>query len=65
MTHRKPPALFCAALEVALAQLSVTLKEAQDHLDKGEDFAAVGTLTTLDELVADLNVALRLYRRNR
>lgn len=65
MTDRKPPALFRPALEVALAQLIVTLKETQDYLDKGEDLAAIGTLITLDDLVADLNAALRLYRRNR
>ena len=65
MTDRKPPALFRAALEVALAQLIATLKEAQNYLGNGEDLAAIGTLVTLDELVADLNAALRLYRRNR
>ena len=62
---RKPPALFRSALEIALVQLATTLKEAQDYLDKGEDLAAIGTLITLDDLVADLNAALRLYRRNR
>ncbi|MGC2468014.1 MAG: hypothetical protein WA517_22680 [Candidatus Acidiferrum sp.] len=65
MIDRKPPALFRAALEVALVQLMMTLKEAQDYLDAGEDLAAIGTLVTLDELVADLNATLRLYRRNR
>jgi hypothetical protein len=65
MTDRKPPALFRAALEVALVQLIATLTEAQDYLDKGEDLAAIGTFITLDDLVADLNAALRLYRRNR
>ncbi|MGH9808303.1 MAG: hypothetical protein ACRD9W_13770 [Terriglobia bacterium] len=65
MTDRKPPALFRAALEVALVQLLMTLKEAQAYLDAGEDLAAIGTLVTLDDPVADLNAALRLYRRNR
>lgn len=65
MNSRKPPAIFRAALEVALVQLLMTLTEAQEYLDKGEDLAAIGTLVTLDDLVADLNAALRLYRRNR
>ena len=65
MIDRKPPAIFRASLEVALVQLLITLKEAEDYLDKGEDLAAIGTLVTLDDLVADLNAALRLYRRNR
>jgi len=64
MTDRKPPAIFRASLEVALVQLLMRLKEAQEYLDKGDDRAAIGTLVTLDELVADLNAALRLYRRN-
>ncbi len=65
MTDRKPPALLRAALEVALVQLLTTLNEAREYLDKGEDLAAIGTLIALDEQVADLNAALRLYRRNR
>ena len=65
MTDRKPPAIFRATLEVALVQLLFTLKEAQEYFDKGEDLAAIGTLIALDDLVADLNAALRLYRRNR
>ena len=65
MTNRKPPAIFRTALNVALVQLIVTLKEAEEYLDAGEDLAAIGTLVNLDELVADLNAALRLYRRNR
>lgn len=65
MTDRKPPAIFRATLEVALVHLLMTLREAQDYLDKDEDLAAIGTLVTLDDLVADLNAALRLYRRNR
>ena len=65
MTDRKPPAIFRAALEVALVQLLMTLKEAQEYLDANQDLAAIGTLTNLDDLVADLNAALRLYRRNR
>jgi len=65
MTDRKPPAIFRATLEVALVQLIVTLKEAEGYLDAGQDLAAIGTLVSLDDLVADLNAALRLYRRNR
>lgn len=65
MNSRQPPALFRTALNIALVQLIVTLKEAEGYLDAGEDLAAIGTLTMLDELVADLNAALRLYRRNR
>lgn len=45
---------------IALVALILTLKEAEEHLDKGEDLAAIGTLVGLDELVADLNAALRL-----
>lgn len=65
MTDRKPPAIFRTTLEIALVQLLTTLKEAQDDLDKREDLAAIETLIALDEQVADLNAALRLYRRNR
>jgi hypothetical protein len=65
MTDRKPPAIFRTTLEIALVQLVTTLKEAKEYLDKGEDLAAIGTLIALDEQVADLNAALRLYRRNR
>jgi len=65
MTDRKPPAIFRATLEIALIQLLNTLQEAQDYLEKGADLAAIGTLIALDEQVADLNAALRLYRRNR
>jgi len=65
MTDRKPPAIFRTTLEIALVQLLTTLQEAQDYLEKGEDLAAIGTLIALDEQVADLNAALRLYRRNR
>ncbi len=64
MTDRKPPAIFRSALAVAIAQLHHTLSEAQQYLDKGQDLAAIGSLLTLDEQVADLNAALRLYRRN-
>ena len=65
MSNRQPPAIFRAALSVALVHLLMTLKEAQGYLDAGQDLAAIGTLTSLDDLVADLNAALRLYRRNR
>jgi hypothetical protein len=65
MTNRKPPEIFRTTLNIALLQLLMTLKEAQGYLDGGEDLAAIGTLIPLDELVADLNAALRLYRRNR
>ena len=65
MTNRKPPEIFRTTLNIALLQLIMTLKEAQSYLDGGEDLAAIGTLIPLDELVADLNAALRLYRRNR
>ena len=65
MNSRKPPEIFRTTLNIALLQLLMTLKEAQGYLDAGEDLAAIGTLVTLDELVADLNAALRLYRRNR
>ena len=65
MSDRKPPAIFRTTLEIALVQLLTTLQEAQEYLDKGEDLAAIGTMIALDEQVADLNAALRLYRRSR
>jgi hypothetical protein len=65
MNTRPPSETFRAAFNIALGQLVVTLKEAQDYLDRGQDLAAIGTLTSLDDLIADLNAALRLYRRNR
>jgi len=65
MTDRKPPKLFPTMVEIALVHLLMTLRDTQDYLDKGEDLDAIGTLVRLDELVADLNAALRLYRRNR
>lgn len=64
MSDRKAPAIFRSALAVAVAQLHQTLSEAQQYLENGQDLAAIGTLVTLDEQVADLNAALRLYRRN-
>jgi hypothetical protein len=63
MTHESET--FRTAFDIALDQLIVTLKEAQDYLGTGQALAAIGTLINLDDLVADLNAALRLYRRNR
>jgi hypothetical protein len=64
MTDNTKSEIFRAALEAALKQLSTTLNEAQSYLDDGQDLATIGTLISLDEQVADLNAALRLFRRN-
>lgn len=63
MTDNTKTEIFRAALDAALRQLSSTLREAQEYLEKGEDLAAIGTLISLDEQVADLNAAFRLFRR--
>jgi hypothetical protein len=54
---------FRAAFDFALDQLIVTLKEAQDYLGGGDDFAALGTLALFDQQAEDMVAALRLFRR--
>lgn len=56
-----PSEPFRAVFDLSLDALILTLKEAQDYLDGGNDLAAIGTLCTLDSHVADLNAALRLF----
>lgn len=63
MTENSKSEIFRAALDAALRQLVMTLREAQEYLEHGEDLAAIGTLVSLDEQVADLNAAFRLFRR--
>lgn len=53
---------FRAVFDLALDRLILTLKEAQGFLDGGNDLEAIGTLHNLDELHADVEAALRLFR---
>jgi hypothetical protein len=53
---------FRAVFDLALDRLIVTLKEAQDYLGGGDDLAAIGTLHNVDELHADIQAALRLFK---
>ncbi len=54
---------YRCAFDFALDALITTLKEAQEYLGKGEDFAAIGTLVIFDERVEDLKAARRLFIR--
>ena len=56
---------FRAVFDLALDRLIVSLKEAQNYLDTGNDLAAIGTLHNLDELHADIRAALRLFKSRR
>jgi hypothetical protein len=56
---------FRAVFDLALDRVILTLKEAQDYLGGGKDLAAIGTLHNLDELHADLQAALRLFKNRR
>jgi hypothetical protein len=56
---------FRAAFDLALNQLVITLREAQDFLAAGEDGAAIGTMLMFDDEAEDLKAALRLFRRAR
>jgi hypothetical protein len=56
---------FHAVFDLALDRLIVTLKEAQDYVGGGDDLAAIGTLHGLDELHADVQAALRLFKSRR
>jgi hypothetical protein len=55
--------IYRRAFDLALGQLILTLKEAQDYLGGGEDLASIGTLTLFDEQAEDMKAALRLFRR--
>ena len=61
--HETEP--FRAVFDLALNRLIVTLREAQDYLATGNDLAAIGTLHCLDELHADIQAALRLFKNRR
>jgi hypothetical protein len=63
MADNTKSAIFRVALEAALQELITTLREAQEYLHNGKDLATIGTLVSLDDQVADLNAALRLFRR--
>lgn len=52
---------FRRAFGFALDNLIVRLKEAQDYLGGGNDMAAIGTLTDIQDRFADLTAALRLF----
>lgn len=56
---------FRAVFDLALDRLIGTLKEAQNYLGGGHDLAAIGTLHDLDELHADIQAALRLFKNRR
>lgn len=49
------------ALDHALNDLTMLLKEAQDYLGSNYNLAAIGTLTIFDEKAEDVKAALRLY----
>jgi hypothetical protein len=67
MTSTHETETFRRAFDVALANLIVRLKEAEDYLGGGNDLAAIGTLIDIDERFGDFKAALRLFiasRRN-
>ena len=67
MTSTHETETFRRAFDVALDNLIVRLKEAQDYLGSGNDLAAIGTLIDIDERFGDFKAALRLFiasRRN-
>ena len=61
MTSTHETETFRRAFDVALDNLIVRLKEAQDHLGSGNDLAAIGTLIDIDERFGDFKAALRLF----
>jgi len=67
MTSTHETETFRRAFDLALDNLMVALKEAQDYLGNGNDLAAIGTLIDIDERFGDFQTALRLFvasRRN-
>ena len=56
---------FRAVFDLSLDRLILTLTEARNYLDGGNDLAAIGTLHSLDEQHADVQAALRLFRNRR
>jgi len=65
MTSAKVTQTFRAAFDLALNQLVITLREAQEFLAAGEDGAAIGTMLMFDDEAEDLKAALRLFLRAR
>jgi hypothetical protein len=61
MTRPIETETFRRAIDFALDNMIVTLKEAQDYLGGGNDMAAIGTLTDFEDRFADLTAALRLF----
>jgi hypothetical protein len=56
---------FRAVFDMALDRPITTLTEAQSYLDGGNNFAAIGTLHNFDELHADIQAALWLFKNRR
>jgi len=65
MKHRNETETFRRAFGLALESLIVRLNEAQGYLGGGNDMAAIGTLSDIEELFADLSAALRLFVRSK
>lgn len=54
--------VYRKALDIALADLTVTLTEARDFLHSQDyPFAAIGSLTSFADKADDVKAALRLY----
>ncbi len=56
---------FRRAFALTLATLTARLEEAQSYLQSGQDQSAIGTLVGIDDNVADLQAALRLFAASR
>lgn len=65
MTSTPETETFRRAFDLALDNLIVTLKEAQDYLGSSQDLAAIGTLIDIDERFGDFKAALRLFINSR
>ncbi len=61
MTSSHETETFRRAFDVALDNLIVRLKEAEDYLGTGNDLASIGTLTDIDERFGDFKAAMRLF----
>ena len=61
MTGTHETETFRRAFDIALANLIISLKEAQDYLGTGNDLASIGTLTDIDERFGDFKAAMRLF----
>lgn len=64
MKHPDETETFRRAFDMALESLIVRLNEAQAYLGDGSDMAAIGTLTDIEDLFADLSAAMRLFVRS-